>query len=165
MFTRLGLGTTAAVALTVFANTSWAADKVARPAPVVVKPVVVAPPTWSGLYVGGNVGWGWARWSGELVYDYGFGPFPIFDPSHRTIDASGFLGGLQVGFNHQAGALVVGLESDVSWTGIKNTATFKTSGPPANGYYFWTVSNRLDWFSTVRARVGLALGRTLIYGT
>jgi len=160
MYTRLGLGIAAAVASTALAGPSWAADKVERPAPVVARPVVVAPPSWTGLYVGGHIGWGWARWSGELVYDAGLGPVPIFDPSHRTIDANGVLGGLQAGFNHQAGALVIGLESDVSWTGIKNTAAFTaTTG------YTWTITNRVDWFSTVRGRIGLTHGRMLGYAT
>src|SRR5438105_14836601 len=104
MFTRIAWGAATAIALAAYANVAFAADATPRPAPVVARPVVVAPPTWNGLYIGGNLGWGWARWSGELVYDAGLGPGvpQPFDPTHRTITGNGWLGGGQVGFNHQA---------------------------------------------------------------
>ena len=42
-----------------FAHGALAADLPVRAAPVYQAPVVVAP-TWTGLYVGANGGWGWA---------------------------------------------------------------------------------------------------------
>src|SRR5690606_7013249 len=37
----------------------------------------VAPiPSWTGLYFGGHVGYGWGEWDGTLTYDEGAGPDP-----------------------------------------------------------------------------------------
>ena len=74
---------------------------VAAPASAADMPVKAAPPppiapiyTWTGLYVGGHAGYSWGRWGGDLTFDPGTGPLAgIFDPSHRTIDANGWLAG------------------------------------------------------------------------
>src|SRR5436189_242788 len=84
MFTRIAWGAATAIGLAAYANAAFAADAAPRPAPVVARPVVVAPPSWNGLYNG----------------------------------------------------------------------------------YFWNLTNHLDWFGTVRGRIGFTLGpRTLLYGT
>ena len=117
---------------------------------------------WTGLYIGVQAGYSWGRWDGVLTYDPGTGPVQVFDPSNRTIDARGWLGGGQIGSNYQLGAVVLGPEADVSWTNLKGENTFSTIGL---NNYTWNINDRLNWFGTVRGRAGIAADRFLIYGT
>jgi outer membrane immunogenic protein len=85
----------------------------------------------------------------------------VFDPSHRTINAHGWLAGAQIGFNYQLNSLVFGLEADASWTNLKGNGSFNTIPGDVN----WAIENQLDWFGTVRGRAGVAVNNFLFYGT
>src|SRR5262245_44101280 len=67
---------------------------------------------WSGIYLGGHIGGGWARH--ELVDDpavlllLASQSAPLFNVPVQTVNSRGFLGGVQVGANYQIGKLVVG---------------------------------------------------------
>src|SRR6516162_3805177 len=78
-----------------------AADLPPVRAPAVVPAVVYAPPVynWSGFYVGGNLGAGFANssWTDP------------FTGAHDTFSKDGFIGGGQVGANWQINALVLGI--------------------------------------------------------
>jgi len=82
----------------------------------------VAPMSWGGCYVGGNVGgvWGTKDWN---VTGSGV---PM--GSH---DVSGVIGGVQGGCNVQTGAVVFGIQGDYDWTGAKgsNADTFTSARP------------------------------------
>ncbi|WP_029004564.1 outer membrane protein [Azorhizobium doebereinerae] len=132
-----------ALALAVAAPAS-AADLATR-YPVKAAVVPVAPVfSWTGFYIGGNVGYGGGS------YDYTFGS------ATASSDASGFIAGGQLGYNYQfANNVVLGVETDIQWSGIQgdmnvNGTSLKTS---------------LDYFGTVRARVGYAFDRILPYVT
>ncbi len=75
---------------------------------------------------------------------------------------NGGFGGGQVGYNWQAGALVFGGVADAQLSGITRSDTIPgaVGGDPR-------VDTRADlqWFSTVRGRVGFAMDRVHIYGT
>ena len=99
------------------------------------------------------------------VDDAALFPASIFDSSEKSIDADGWLGGFQAGFNKQFGTVVVGLEADVSWTDNDGRGTFlpyPAQGPdPA-----WNIETELEMFGTLRGRLGfLASPDLLIYGT
>jgi len=66
-----------------------------------------------------------------------------------------FLGGGQIGANYQVNVLVLGVEGDFNWTGIKG-----------NGGDFLgdAIGTETQWTSTVAGRVGAAFNRLLIYG-
>jgi outer membrane immunogenic protein len=127
------------------------------------------PGNWSGLYVGVHGGWATGAWDGTLVYDPGTGPAPgIFDPAERSIDGSGWLFGGQIGFNVQSGAFVLGIEIDGAWTDIKGEDTFTTVDFGGDGKkdYTWKIGTKLDAFGTVRGRLGVAAGESLLlFGT
>jgi outer membrane immunogenic protein len=79
---------------------------------------------------------------------------------------------VQVGCNRQFGAAVLGIEADWQWTGLKTTAdasygAFQDLGAPAFTVapHSEHVSSQLQWFSTLRGRVGYAFDRVLVYGT
>jgi outer membrane immunogenic protein len=125
-------------------------------APAMYVPVVPAF-TWTGFYVGGNVGWGWTN--ANLTdtgpgFPPGFGQiFPLGSVTNLT--QNGFLGGGQIGFNYQFGQLVAGLEADFDYTAIKNSQT--AAGFGAGAYTD-------PWTGTVAARLGWAFDRALVYG-
>src|ERR1700728_4039284 len=110
-------------------------------------PVAYAPPVYNctGFYVGGHVGGGFAgaSWSDP------------FSGGSNSFNSSGFLGGAQVGANAQFNALVVGLERDFRWLGLKGNGTDSVGD---------LLSSRLNWTSTVTGRVGAAFDRLLVYG-
>jgi outer membrane immunogenic protein len=124
-----------------------AADLQAGPRSAPLAPVAYAPPVynWSGFYVGGHIGGGFAdpSWSDP------------FAGGSNNFNKAGFLGGGQVGFNAQFNWLVLGLEGDFSWTGIKS------HGADSLGDAL-TVDTQ--WTSTVTGRIGAAFDRLLLYG-
>src|SRR5258708_3881966 len=87
------------------------------------RPVYKAPPppppvyfSWTGCYIGGNVGGLWINreFTDRLVGDRFFG-------QTFTENTSSWLGGVQAGCNYQfAGGWVVGIQADYDWTGHRN---------------------------------------------
>jgi outer membrane immunogenic protein len=133
------------------------------------KAPVVAPVTnWSGLYVGGNLGYGWG--SGNT--DVSFLPSPAeFEFNNTTLGArsSGVIGGAQLGYNWQIGSVVTGLEADIQGSGIKGSArapaipTFVPDFPLESSL---SSEHKLSWFGTVRGRLGVTVTpELLLYGT
>ena len=127
-----------------------AAD-LARPAPVyAVPPGVAAVFTWTGCYVGGNVGGVWANtgWTDTALGDFG------------SSTASGALGGAQAGCNYQVGAWVFGIQGDYNWTNINGNGANGISAAAALGL---TDHAQLKSLASVTGRVGFALDRFLGY--
>ena len=122
-----------------------------RPAP---PPVVVPLPfSWSGFYVGGNLG---AAWSHRSLTDSRFGL--QFDNGNNNAT---FVGGGQVGFNYQINNFVLGAEGDFDWA-AKNSNTGTGVVIPNVGTIGVTSNNR--WISSLAARFGVAVDRLLFYG-
>src|SRR6516165_1558426 len=97
---------------------------------------------WSGVYVGGFVGGGWA------TADWGPGSITVNTPSggvvtlahagsHVNVPISGFLGGGQIGVNYQTGAWVFGFEGDFTGMTLKGhkQTTFGPVPPGAKVTY------------------------------
>jgi outer membrane immunogenic protein len=101
-----GIAFAAGSLLSIFS--AQAADLPPARRPAAVAPVPYAPPVynWSGFYVGGNLGAGFAdsSWTDP------------FTGAHNTFNKTGFIGGGQVGANWQINALVLGIEGDFDWT-------------------------------------------------
>jgi outer membrane immunogenic protein len=166
----LGIG---AVALAGLTFPSAAADLGARP---ITKAPVMAPApvfTWTGCYVGGNVGFGFSN-NNDMTLAPSADPVstafwgPAFAagaaPSLFPLGPNGVIGGGQVGCNWQMGAFVLGLETDFQGSGMDDTVGIATAVPGfAPGVF--TASQSLDWFGTVRGRLGFAAGPWLFYGT
>lgn len=125
----------AAAAFVALAPAAFAADMPVAPPPVQAVVPEEASFDWTGFYVGAFGGYGW----GEA------------DDGLDSVDTEGAFAGGTVGYNHQMGQFVIGLEADGAWSGIEDDdGVFETS---------------IDWLSTVRGRVGFALDNFLIYGT
>src|SRR3954469_10601405 len=89
--------------------------------------------SWAGPYLGGNLGYAWGSVDNNLT------------------KPSGFVGGIQAGYNWQQGPWVFGAEADIQASGANDT------------FAAWKFSN--PWFGTVRGRVGYALSNVMFYGT
>jgi opacity protein-like surface antigen len=123
--------------------------------PAVKSPVLKAPAalwSWSGLYIGGHVG---AALSLTDIAD------PLGAPIYGDdVRSPGFIGGGQIGFNHQVGSVVFGVEADVSGVSSDGTNTcFAVSGNSVSS----NCQVRPDLYTTVTGRIGYAVDRTLFY--
>ena len=134
-------------------------------------PVYKAPPaiasSWTGLYVGGNVGYGWGRRHLELTANdpptavlVALGALPPID-----FGSSGALGGVQLGYNWQFDPRwLAGIETDFDFSGIKGSGLTNASegGLPVAAL----AEERIKWFGTIRARLGyLPVDNLLAYVT
>jgi len=142
-----GVWLAAGTALSICAAAPADLPMAAKPAPVA--PVSYAPEaiySWTGFYIGGHAGAGFANssWSD-----------PFTGGSNTFNTGAGFLGGGQVGANYQLNRLVLGVEGDFSWTGLKGSGTDSIGE---------AINTQTNWTSTVTGRIGAAFDRLLIYG-
>lgn len=111
-------------------------------------PAVVAPSfSWTGAYLGGQIGYGW----GKSVLE-SFGDTTPMKPN-------GFLGGVYAGYNVEVGNnFFLGIDADATYNNAKESIadTDDLLGT-------LTIENRLRWSGAVRARVGAAVDRFLPY--
>ncbi|MEW9807734.1 outer membrane protein [Mesorhizobium sp. ZMM04-5] len=129
-----------------FAGSAMAAD-------AMVEDVVVVDSTynWSGVYVGGQVGYAFGN--ADYVYDPD-SPDPDYDYAN---DPDGFIGGLYVGYNHQfANGVVLGGEADFAFGNVEDSDL-------APGDDTYSASTEIDWTGAARVRFGYAFDRFLPY--
>jgi len=141
------------VATIVLATGALAADLPnQRPYHPVYKMPEMAPSfTWTGFYIGGNVGYGWSKGSGAITFGPNSGPY--------SGNGDGVLGGLQAGYNWQMDALVFGVETDIQASGGRGPVTGQ-AGPTT-----YAGTAKTPWFGTIRGRIGYAFDRTMLYAT
>jgi outer membrane immunogenic protein len=151
---RLLLASVGLVALAAATVPASAADlRAPRPAaaPAAVMPIY----NWTGFYIGAHVGWGHTdkEWTHtDPVIDL------LFIDRHGKAD--GFLGGGQVGFNWQTGALVLGVEGQFSWVDWeKRDHCFGAVGSAFEVH----CGHSVDWVATLAARIGFAAANWLFY--
>ena len=131
---------------------AMAADLPARTEPVA--PVAYVPAfSWTGFYVGGELGWMQSNpryTTGALLLG---APFAVTSSSDKNGLAYGFL----AGYNYQVGQLVLGVEGDFQgWTVGEIRYTAVTGD---------VLTARSKWGGTIRGRLGYAVDRALLYVT
>jgi outer membrane immunogenic protein len=180
----LALKAFAASALVAMAATSAATAADIAPRYTKAPPPVVEVWNWTGFYIGGNAGYSWGRGSTDVSYFNTLTGVPIVPPAGSILgagyDMNGAIAGGQVGYNWQSSNWVFGLEADAQWSDEKGRGVFSCAatligGPCLPGLTFLpagvtgtslAVDSHLEWFGTVRGRVGiLATPRVLFYGT
>jgi high affinity Mn2+ porin len=137
--------------VSVFGTSLQAADLVGK-VPLQAPPSVAVPFDWTGAYFGGHVG-----------YSRGYGRNTLFDPDPTAAGTSfgSLFGGLQFGYNYLLPSrLLVGIEGDISFPNFLDDGIV-TLRPTLAG----TVTEKLDFVSTVRGRVGYAFDHWLFYAT
>jgi outer membrane immunogenic protein len=149
-----------AMMLALAATSASAADM-----PVKARPLAPAPVfSWSGFYVGGNVGYAWGTVNGgpPSIFDSIANPPVLFTTLNPyNFDVDGIVGGGQIGYNLQFGQTVLGIEADFQGTNLKGGGSSTTRMPGVA----IDLDSKIDWFGTVRGRLGYAMDRVLIYGT
>jgi outer membrane immunogenic protein len=127
--------------------------------------------TWTGFYVGGNIGYSWGNATNDFAFQQiGLGgpPFWTFNGTEHE-HPNGVIGGAQAGYNWQAGVYLYGIEADIQDSGQKQTGTF--SGVLFRDLFFGpnlftaSVTNQINWFGTVRGRLGVTSANWLFYAT
>jgi len=146
---------------------------------------------WTGWYGGVNAGYGWQDESAAFTGDHladpvtgaGRGAGTVFtdnlaigslqadpeatNPTYRQSPrASGFTGGGQIGYNWQIERKwIAGFEADLQYANIKGDTLFKA--PDEGGVTLSAASShQLDWYGTLRGRIGYLLSdRLLAFGT
>jgi outer membrane immunogenic protein len=155
----------AATLVALHSGTAHAADLTRKAPPAPVTPVA----SWTGFYVGVNVGGGWSNTdvgygTSDTITALFFGAgIDLPANGERIGSSSGVLGGVQIGYNYQfAPAWVAGIETDFQFANIEgsgSTAYFA-------GALTSSASQDIQYFGTVRARLGyLATDRLMIYAT
>ena len=159
-----------------------AADLPAKARPM---PAPVAVWTWDGFYIGINGGYSWGRARTTVNYFNTVTGLPIIAPvgsiTDAGIDMNGGVFGGQIGYNWQFSSWLFGLEADAQWSGQKGSATFLCSAagllpgacfpgstflPAGTLGVALAVDKKLEWFGTVRGRLGvLAAPSWLLYVT
>jgi len=159
---RRSLGAIAAL-VTLLATPVLAADMALKAPPPAASPAG----SWAGFYAGINGGVGWNDPTGDrycvspagVLFGAGCNP----NIAGHVVAPHGALFGGTAGYNFQSGRLLVGLETDLQWSGMKASASDAIASI-APGVY--TATDNLNWFGTTRARIGLlATSDLLVYGT
>lgn len=97
---------------------------------------------WTGFYAGVHAGYGLGSTEWQIL----------------NIRTDGALGGIQAGYNQQIGNLLLGIEADISFSGLKGNRTLSVLNQAT-----LTQTSQINWLSTVTGRVGFANGRWLTY--
>jgi iron complex outermembrane receptor protein len=124
---------------------------VGSPAPVLTKAPAPLGWNWTGLYLGLNGGYsfGGSDWTDRVT-----------GGSTGNFGTSSFSFGGTIGANYQVGPWVLGAEADGDWSDANGFGTFTATSLCAGGCL-----TRNDWLATIRARLGYAFDRFVVYGT
>jgi outer membrane immunogenic protein len=147
-------------------NAAMAAD---LPAHTYTKAPLIDPGiNWSGFYIGINAGYGRGNAPTTLTLndvEANFMQPGIDNPLPPKLHPEGFVGGGQLGYNAQFGAFVAGFEADLDYSNMRKTDS-ATGAFFIGGSLTTTIETRLDWFGTVRGRLGiLPTSNVLLFAT
>ncbi len=154
---------------------SIAASAADLPARYTKAPPLAAPiDSWTGFYVGGNVGgqWGSADPTTSTIYSptgyFATSSIPAINAlGQQSFNSSSVTGGFTAGYNWQVSNIVFGLESDINYFGFKGSATSSALYPCCAPTGFTIASSAsADWLATIRGRLGVvATPNLLLYAT
>jgi hypothetical protein len=117
-----------------------------EPAPVYQPlPPIVPVYSWTGCYLGGNVGTGWSTWTYSNPTDN-----PTRPGERGAILGNDVVAGGQVGCDYQGGAWVFGVQGMGDWTQIKGRFFDSTTGA-------FDESAQARWFATATGRIGVTM--------
>jgi outer membrane immunogenic protein len=165
---RLAALTTASLIALSAASGACAADLRGTLKPLPYAPAPVPAFTWAGAYVGLHAGY--ALGADSEATTTGTPGFlgligPGIAPGQLKVGRDGFMGGGQVGYNAQFGNLVTGLEADLSLMPKGRDSGFIGATALGTTQLLTSASSEMRWFGTVRARLGVANDRVLVYAT
>jgi outer membrane immunogenic protein len=113
---------------------------------------------WSGVYVGAFGGGGYGNHNvnnatGSAV------PFADFSANYSS---TGGIGGGDIGYQWQSGSLVVGVEGDLAWTGLKGNDASQFAAGSFPGVTAVDADN-LRWTGALLAKAGYTVDRWMLF--
>ncbi len=132
-------------------------------------PVVAAVPifSWSGCYLGGHAGGGWANKNFtdpvQVAQDSVIGPGTTIGTTTTPVNLNGALVGGQIGCDYQfAPNWLAGVEGAASGMNLRGSTTVAL--PMGNPGDQATVTAQTNFIPSVTGRLGYAFDRLLLYG-
>jgi outer membrane immunogenic protein len=130
--------------------------------------VAPVPFTWTGFYIGANVGGAFDNEDRVNVSGIGALLGSGIDAYSLRNKSTGVTAGGQAGYNYEfdlgnGGGIVIGLEADAAFTDLSRNSVIDTSVilPGSSADYHTS----LDYLGTIRGRLGYAYDRFFVYGT
>lgn len=152
-----------------FASSADAAD---FPQYTKAPPIPQSAYSWTGFHVGGFGGYGISNESAGIAGANTVGNFLVgtgLVPNSGKTEARGGVVGVVAGYDYQfAPQWVAGIEADLAYANIKGNdgRTITTAPFGFNASLNTTVEQKLDWYGTVRGRLGYLLTpNVMLYGT
>jgi len=158
-----------AVVAAMLGHSAMAADYPVYPNAPIYRPLPRAALfSWTGCYVGANLGAKWGNTSGTLVIAPGTPGENALIMQDQYVGS--FIGGGQAGCNFQAGSLVLGIEGDIDAQHLDTSRNlgvlFAPVGPALPQFIpISSVDFLSRWQASVRGRIGYAWDRILVYAT
>lgn len=166
---KLALATVAA-----FASTSASAADLA-PRPYVKAPVAERVASWTGFYLGGQVGGAWADRTANFtpddasafIFNPGLPGAPAVPgqvaPGPHSFAMSGVTGGVEAGYNWQLGRnWLIGIEGDFSGSNLGGSGRETQPLVAPNFTQTMSAEQKVDWWGSIRARVGMLASPDLL---
>jgi outer membrane immunogenic protein len=137
---------------------------------------------WNGFYAGVNGGYGGGVFEhpfqlngpepeGEVIIELAE-PLPgqiVLATGSADVTAGGFVGGAQIGYNWQfSDDFLIGLEADIQASTIDGRVSLTItdeSGELGGATLDADLGTKLDWFATIRPRIGWVNDRFVVYAT
>jgi outer membrane immunogenic protein len=111
--------------------------------------------TWTGFYLGGSVGYGWASYNHTFVTA---GHYNLAAGNTFNYNGGGFVGGLQAGFNYQINQFVLGLEASATFGSLGSGTKISPFFPATD-----TWRSNVSWIGAITPRLGIAFDRAHVY--
>ena len=108
---------------------------------------------WTGFYIGGQVGYQWGSATAPYQSPAGSG---AYNGHQAAANQSGAVGGLDAAYQYQFNSMVLGIAGDIEFSGVSGSDG--GSGGDVNA-----LDN--NWQGSIRANLGYAFNRFLVYGT
>jgi iron complex outermembrane recepter protein len=134
-------------------------------APTFYKAPVLLAWSWAGPYLGLNLGYSAGKSKTDATFSDATAGTPLF-VTGSSEKLNGAIGGVQAGYNWQAGNWVTGLEADIQKSGQRAAPTYVCPGAVCNPTVVgfdapvtasFPQGHNLDWFGTVRGRFGTTI--------
>ena len=119
--------------------------------------------TWSGVYVGAFLGYGWTDYDADHEREIGGEGEEIVDTEAESV-----LYGGNIGLNLQSGQIIYGLETDITFGTGKTSMNALEDDPCISDCYSseWPLQVEDDVLATLRARVGYeVMPSVMMYAT
>lgn len=134
---------------------------------------------WTGFYAGINAGMGWGGLDRSSTLTCPPVDFicsgtignaadgaAVVSAASASSSKSGFIGGVQAGYNIQSAGIVLGLEGDAQWLRLKSSRTVVSPYSPGSiiGPHSFTANTEAgtDWLMTLRGRLGFTVTPTMM---